>query len=59
VELVCILDQNFKVLGNKFIELVNVQWTHYGPEYARWEHEETMQELFGNTGIPTEDEHLQ
>jgi hypothetical protein len=34
VELVCILDQKVKVLRNKSIGLVKVQWTCYGPEYA-------------------------
>jgi hypothetical protein len=37
-----ILDQKFKVLKNKFISMVKVQWTCYGPEDATWEHEENM-----------------
>jgi hypothetical protein len=42
VELVRILDRKFKVLRNKSIGLVNIQWTCYGPEDATWEHEENM-----------------
>jgi hypothetical protein len=42
----CILDQKVKVLRNKSIILVKVQWTYYGPEDATWEHEETMQEEY-------------
>jgi hypothetical protein len=43
VEPVRILDWKFKVLRNKAVGLVKVQWTCYGPEYATWEHEENMQ----------------
>jgi hypothetical protein len=42
VELVHILDQQVKVLRNKAIWLVKVQWTYYGPEDAIWENEENM-----------------
>jgi hypothetical protein len=42
VEPVRILDWKFKVLRNKSIGLVKVQWTCYGPEDATWEHEENM-----------------
>jgi hypothetical protein len=35
---VCILDQKVKVLRNKAIGMVKVQWTCYGPEYDTWEH---------------------
>jgi hypothetical protein len=42
VELICILDRKVKVLRNKSIGMVKVQWTFYGPEYATWEHKETM-----------------
>jgi hypothetical protein len=41
VEPVCIMDQKFKVLRNKFIGPVNVQWTCYNPQDAIWE-KETM-----------------
>jgi hypothetical protein len=34
VEPICILDQKFKVLRNKAIGLVKVQWTYYGLEDA-------------------------
>jgi hypothetical protein len=34
VEPVHILDQKVKVLRNKAIGLVNIQWTYYGPEDA-------------------------
>jgi hypothetical protein len=43
VEPVCILDQKIKVLRNKAIGLVKVQWTCYGPEDATWEYEKAMQ----------------
>jgi hypothetical protein len=46
VELVCILDQKVKVLRNKAIGLVKVQWTCYDPEDVKWEHEETMWEEY-------------
>jgi hypothetical protein len=46
VELVCILDWKAKVLWNKLIGLVKVQWTCYGLEDATWKHEETMQEEY-------------
>jgi hypothetical protein len=42
VEPVHILDWKFKVLRNKSIGLVKVQWTYYGIEGATWEHEENM-----------------
>jgi hypothetical protein len=42
VEPVHILDQKVKVLRNKSIGMVKVQWTCYGPEDATWEHEENM-----------------
>jgi hypothetical protein len=35
-----------KVLKNKSIWTVKVQWTRYGPEDATWEHEETMREEY-------------
>jgi hypothetical protein len=44
VELVHILEQKVKVLRNKSIILVNVQWTYYSLEDAMWEHEEETQE---------------
>jgi hypothetical protein len=46
MEPVCILDQKVKVLWNKFIGMVKVQWTCYGPEDATWECEETMWEEY-------------
>jgi hypothetical protein len=42
VEPICILDRKFKVLKNKVIGLVKVQWNYYGSEDTTWEHEETM-----------------
>jgi hypothetical protein len=39
-----ILEKQFKVLHNRVIKLVKVQWTYYGSEYATWEHEYAMQE---------------
>jgi hypothetical protein len=38
VESICILDQEFKVLKNKAIGLVKVQWTFYNLEDDTWEH---------------------
>jgi hypothetical protein len=38
-----ILDRKFKMLWNRVIEPVKVQWTYYGPEDATWEHEDSMQ----------------
>jgi hypothetical protein len=52
VQPMCILDKNVKLLWNRAIGLVKVQWTYYGPEEATWEHEDTMWEeylhLFGD-----------
>jgi hypothetical protein len=42
VEPIHIPDRQVKVLRNKSIGLVKVQWTCYGPEDATWEHEENM-----------------
>jgi hypothetical protein len=42
VEPVCIQDWKVKVLWNKAIGLVKVQWTCYGLEDATREHEETI-----------------
>jgi hypothetical protein len=42
VQLVCIMDKKVKVLWNRFIEMVKVQWTCYGHEDATWEHEYVM-----------------
>jgi len=39
VEPVCILDQKFKVVRNKAIGIVKVQWTYYDPEDATWKNE--------------------
>jgi hypothetical protein len=44
VEPVRILDRKVKMLRNKSIGLVKVQWTYYGPKDATWENEENMQE---------------
>jgi hypothetical protein len=38
-----ILDRKVKMLQNRVIEMVKVQWTCYGPEDATWEHEDAMQ----------------
>jgi hypothetical protein len=46
VEPVRILDWKVKVLRNKAIDLVKVQWTYYGPKDTTWEHEETMREEY-------------
>ena len=46
VEPIHILDQKVKVIRNKSIGMVKVQWNCYGLEYETWEHEETMQEEY-------------
>jgi hypothetical protein len=46
VEPVHILNCKVKVLRNKAIRMVKVQWHCYGPEDATWEHEENMQEEY-------------
>jgi hypothetical protein len=46
VEPMCILDQKVKVLRNKAIILVKVQWTCYGPEDTTLEHKEAMREAY-------------
>jgi hypothetical protein len=40
---VWVLDKKVKMLQNRVIELVKVQWTCYGLEDATWEHEDAMQ----------------
>ena len=42
VQPVQILDKKVKMLQNRVIGLVKVQWTCYGPEDATWEHEYAM-----------------
>jgi hypothetical protein len=37
-----VLDREVKMIWNRVIELVKVQWTYYGPEDATWEHEDAM-----------------
>jgi hypothetical protein len=46
VEPICILDQKVKILKNKAIGMVNIQWMCYSDEDATWEHEENMQEEY-------------
>ena len=46
VEPVLLLDQKSKMIRNKSIVLVKVQWTCYDPEDATWNHEESMQEAY-------------
>jgi hypothetical protein len=46
VQPVRILDRKVKMLWNRVIELVKVQWTCYGPEDATWEHEDSMWEEY-------------
>jgi hypothetical protein len=43
VYLVRILDRKSKQLRNRAIGLLKIQWTWYGPEDERWEHENVMQ----------------
>jgi hypothetical protein len=42
VQSMCILDQKVKLLQNRAIGLVKVQWICYGTEDATWEHEDVM-----------------
>jgi hypothetical protein len=42
VQPVRVLDRKVKMLWNRVIELVKVQWTCYGPKDAMWEHEDAM-----------------
>jgi hypothetical protein len=42
VQPVWVSDRKVKMLQNKVIELVQVQWTYYGPEDTTWEHEDAM-----------------
>jgi hypothetical protein len=42
VQPVWVLDRKVKMLRNRVIELVKVQWTCYGPEDATWENEDSM-----------------
>jgi hypothetical protein len=46
VEPMCIWDQKFKVLRNKSIGLVKIQWTCYDPKDTTWENDETMWEEY-------------
>jgi hypothetical protein len=46
VEPVCILDRKFKVIRNKTIRMVKVQWKYYGPKDVTWKHEENMREEY-------------
>jgi hypothetical protein len=46
VEPIRIMDRKVKVLKNKAIGMVKVQWTYYAPEDDIWEHEENIQEEY-------------
>jgi hypothetical protein len=46
VEPIRIIDRKVKVLKNKAIGMVKVQWTCYGHEDDTWEHEENMREEY-------------
>jgi len=46
VEHVHILDRKVKVLRNKVINLLKVQWDFYGHEDTTWEHKETIREEY-------------
>jgi hypothetical protein len=43
VHLVRVLDRKVKMLQNRVIELVKVQWTYYSHEDDTWENEYVMQ----------------
>jgi hypothetical protein len=42
VQPLLVMDKKVKMLRNRVIEMVKVQWTSYGPEDATWEHEDSM-----------------
>jgi hypothetical protein len=44
VEPIRIMDWKFKVIRNKYIGILKVQWIYYGLEDTTWEHAENMQE---------------
>jgi len=46
VQLVRILEKKVKVLRNRSIGLVKVQWTCYDPKDAIWEHEVALPEEY-------------
>jgi hypothetical protein len=46
VQPVRVLDRKVKMIRNRVIELVKVQWTCYSPEDATWEHEDAMREEY-------------
>ena len=43
---VSILGSKVKLLRNREIRQVKVQWTHYGPKDATWELEDTLREAY-------------
>jgi hypothetical protein len=42
----CIMDHKFKVIKNKSIGILKVQWELYGIKDSMWEHKETTQEEY-------------
>jgi hypothetical protein len=46
VQLVCILERNFKFLQNRVTELVQVQWTYCNHEDDTWKYEDSMWEEY-------------
>ena len=42
IEPLCILDRKVRVLQNRVVGQVKVQWEHYNPDEATWELEDTM-----------------
>jgi hypothetical protein len=59
VEPVCIMDRKVKVLKNKAIGLVKIQWTCYGSEDATWDHEENMWEKYPHIFYSSEENIMQ
>jgi hypothetical protein len=59
VELVRILERKVKVLWNKTIGLVKVQWTCDGPEDATWEHKENVREEYPQIFVNFEENRIQ
>ena len=43
---VAILGSKVKLLQNREIRQVKVQWTHYNTKYSNWELEDTMREAY-------------
>ena len=59
VEPLHILNHQVKVIWNKYIGLLKVQWNCYGPEDATWENEENMWEEYPQCFVNFEENKMQ